>query len=696
VTEVSARDVDSPAPGDQPPADDGPTASDPAAGHVPDSAPARQYPSRRDVHGHRPETRGVPVVTGALRALEQLTVGRQTPAPASGSTASGGATSTGDATSTGSTGSMGTTGPTSTASNPVPVATVAAPSTSTTATTGSSPDDPYATGPSADDDPYATPDSPAESYPAAPGQAVDEPTLLVRLLGERRLALGATWQARAYGWIGLAVITLIAAVTRLWNLGKPGTLVFDETYYVKDAFTLGSEGAERQWPDDPNPAFEAGDVHTYLDQASYVVHPPVGKWMIWLGMEAGGGATNPFAWRLASAVVGILAVVLLARIARRLFASTTMGLAAGFLLAIDGQAIVHSRTALLDQFLMFWVLVAFGCLLLDREQARRRLAARVAGAFEAGGTLAAMGPHLGFRWWRLAAGVSLGLACGVKWSGAYFIVVFGLLTVLWDLTARRRAGVRRWVSGTFVYDALLAFAVIVPVAALTYLASWFSWIFGKDGYYRTWAADNPTEAVGWLPDWAASLLHYHQEMYSFHTNLTSDHAYASGPLGWIVQWRPTSFHWERYAAGEGSCPADTTGGCAEAVTALGNPLLWYLAAIAIVVTIALGVWLRDWRALAVLSGTVAGWLPWFQFTDRTIFTFYSITFTPWVVLTLLYPMVVALERTGRRHGRGSVVAVIVVILLAIAAVSVAFYPFWSAMQVPYDYWRQVFRFQNWI
>ncbi|WP_418276044.1 dolichyl-phosphate-mannose--protein mannosyltransferase [Isoptericola jiangsuensis] len=687
---MSARDVDSPAPGDQSPADGGTTASDPATGPVPGSGTGRRYPSRRDVHGHRPETRGVPVVTGALRALEQLTVGRSTSTPTSGGTSSGG-TSPGAAVD-------------GTPSDGTVVATVTAPSTSTTSTTATT-----ATTATTDDDPFATPASPAASpaspdspassaaSPAAPGQpAVDERTLLVRLLGERRLALGATWQARAYGWIGVALITLLAAVTRLWNLGKPGTLVFDETYYVKDAFTLGSEGYERKWPDDPNPAFEAGDVHTYLDQASYVVHPPVGKWMIWLGMEAGGGATNPFAWRLASAVVGILAVFLLARIARRLFASTTMGLAAGFLLAIDGQAIVHSRTALLDQFLMFWVLVAFGCLLLDREQARRRLAARIAGVLEAGGNLAATGPRLGFRWWRLAAGVSLGLACGVKWSGLYFIVVFGLLTVLWDLTARRRAGVRRWVTGTLLHDALPAFVVIVPVAALTYLASWFSWIASKDGYYRTWAADNPGEAVGWMPDWLASLWHYHQEMYKFHTGLSSEHAYAASPLGWIVQWRPTSFHWERYAAGEGTCPADTTGGCAVAVTALGNPLLWYLAAIAIVVTIALGVWLRDWRALAVLSGTVAGWLPWFQYTERTIFTFYSITFTPWVILTLLYPMVVALERTGRRRGRAGVVAVIAVVMLAITAVSVAFYPFWSAMEVPYDYWRQIFRFQNWI
>ncbi|NOV97395.1 dolichyl-phosphate-mannose--protein mannosyltransferase [Isoptericola halotolerans] len=640
---MSAPDADAPTTGDTPAVDT-------------PSEPRQQYPSRRDVHGHRrTDTRGIPVVTGAIRALTGAVPsvgqsGGQHAGPRAGTTPAGSAAPAADP-----------------------------------------PDLPPSgtEGPAQAEGPTGMRDEPATT----------ERTLLVRLLGERRLALGATRQARALGWAGAVMITLLAAVARLWELGKPGTLVFDETYYVKDAYTLGREGSERQWPDDPDPAFEAGDVDTYLDQAAYVVHPPVGKWMIWLGMEAGGGATDPFAWRLASAVVGILAVLLLARIARRLFSSTVMGLAAGFLLAIDGQAIVHSRTALLDQFLMFWVLVAFGCLLLDREQARRRLAAGVAAVVGSGGSLSEAPRWLGARWWRLAAGVSLGLACGVKWSGLWFVAVFGLLTVLWDVTARRRAGIPHGTVKALAFDAPYAFVQVVPVALVTYVASWWSWIASAGsaapGYYRTWATDNPDQAT-WVPDWLESLWHYHQQMLGFHTGLDSEHAYAAHPWGWIVQWRPTSFFWERSAPGQEGCPVDADGACAVAVTALGNPLLWFLAAIAIVVTIVLGVWLRDWRALAVLSGTIAGWAPWFLYTDRTIFAFYSIVFTPWVILTLLYPMVVALERTARGRGRGGAIGLIAGVLLVIAAVSVAFYPFWSAMQVPYDYWREVIRFRNWV
>ncbi|MFM6971759.1 MAG: hypothetical protein ACKOWH_04135, partial [Rhodoluna sp.] len=50
-------------------------------------------------------------------------------------------------------------------------------------------------------------------------------------------------------------IVALAAVLRLWNLAYPQKLVFDETYYVKDAWTLWNTGAERAWPADINAAF---------------------------------------------------------------------------------------------------------------------------------------------------------------------------------------------------------------------------------------------------------------------------------------------------------------------------------------------------------------------------------------------------------------------------------------------------------
>ena len=78
----------------------------------------------------------------------------------------------------------------------------------------------------------------------------------------------------------------------------------------------------------------------------------------------------PFGWRIAVAILGILSVLAVARIVRRLTRSNLIGTLAGLFLAIDGLAIVMSRTALLDNSLMFFVVLAFGALLLDRDRTR--------------------------------------------------------------------------------------------------------------------------------------------------------------------------------------------------------------------------------------------------------------------------------------------------------------------------------------
>lgn len=544
-----------------------------------------------------------------------------------------------------------------------------------------------------------------------PEVAVDEPRelegpqestqgrLLRRLLGDDTLRLGSTRRDKLTGWLWPLAVTALAAVLRLWDLGRPHKLVFDETYYVKDAYSLLVNGFEATWGEDPNPAFEAGDTSSLTDVGSYVVHPQVGKWLIALGIHFGGGVGSSAAWRIAAAVCGILAVLMIARIGRRLFASTALGTLAGLLLAIDGEAIVMSRISLLDPFLMFFVLAAFGALLLDRDQARRRLAERTARRLDAGEDLRD-GPRLGVRWWRLAAAVLLGLALGTKWSAMYFLAVFGLLSVAWDLTARRSIGVRHWWRAGILKDGVVAGISMVGIAFVVYVGSWWSWFTHRGAYGRLWAEQNPDQGVLWLPPALRSFWKYHQDMWGFHNGLETPHSYSAHPLGWIVQWRPTSFFYPTEVSGlTGEAAQDACGAnsCSQAIVALGNPVLWWCAAAAIIVAV---VWLfryRDWRAGAVLSGIVAGWLPWFAYEHRTIFTFYSIVFAPWVVLTLVYVigLVVGPKDLDPRERRWAIIGSGVLVAL-IVGVSAFFYPLWSAWIVPYDFWHSHMWLQTWV
>src|SRR5699024_3319714 len=148
-----------------------------------------------------------------------------------------------------------------------------------------------------------------------------------------------------------------------------------------------------------------------------------------------------------AAVVGTLSVLLLARIGRRLFSSSLLGCTAALLLAVDGEHIALSRVSILDIFLQFWVLAAFGALLLDRESHRRRLAASAAGELAERSSYGdPWGPKAGLRPWLLVAGVCLGLASGVKWSGIYALAVFGIVAVGWSVTAARELSDRTGVG----------------------------------------------------------------------------------------------------------------------------------------------------------------------------------------------------------------------------------------------------------
>ncbi len=489
------------------------------------------------------------------------------------------------------------------------------------------------------------------------------------------------------GWSGPIVVTIVAAILRLVDLGRPHAVAFDETYYMKDGLSLLLFGYERSSVEGADKTIldtggsPEGLASVFNPDASFVVHPPLGKWVIASGEQIFG--VTPFGWRVGVAVLGILSVLAVARITRRLTRSNLIGTLAGFLLAIDGLAIVMSRTALLDNTLMFFVILAFGALLLDRDQTRKRLAAL-------GETASALGPRLWWRPWRLAAGVSLGLACGVKWSGLYFVAAFGILTVLWDVGSRRTIGVKMPFRAMLVRDAFPALLSIVGIAVVAYLATWTGWFLTDGGWDRNWAATDPT-SFGWIPESLRSLWHYHAEAWSFHTNLDSDHSYEANPWGWVVQARPTSFFYE---SPTGVCGADK---CSQEVLALGNPLIWWAATAALFHQAWRWIAARDWRSGAVLCGFAAGWVPWLFFENRTIFSFYSIVFLPFMVMALAMSLGSILgpaKAPGHRRMIGSV-AVGTFLVLTIAA-SWFLYPIWTGEPIPYDMWNLRMWFPSWV
>jgi len=423
------------------------------------------------------------------------------------------------------------------------------------------------------------------------------------------------WRPESWltNWLWTLAVAAVAAGTRFWSLSFPHEKIFDEVYYATEAQELLRYGYE--------------DNRDYM----FIVHPPLGKWCIavtsWLWGEHGHlWKTSPeFGFRAASAIAGTISVVLVVRVAQRMLRSTLLGVVAGLLLALDGISLVMSRVALLDIFLQTFILAAFVCLVLDRDQLRSRLGA----LYAAGVDLTRGVPALGPRPWRLMAGVLFGCALAVKWSAWSFWIGFALMSLVWDRGAMKAAGVdspwwsaikRGWPSGFFS----------LGVSAIgSYLLTWTGWFVGENSWNRHWGETHPgTGPFGWLPAGIRALANYHHDAYKFHIGLNDPHAYEANPWSWLILGRPISFYY----------PSDVTGcgaaQCSREILLIGTPLMYW--AIIPMLLWALWHWVttRDWRAGAVLVALLAGWVIWLKYQDRTSFLFYMTPLMPFLMIGL--------------------------------------------------------------
>ena len=393
---------------------------------------------------------------------------------------------------------------------------------------------------------------------------------------------------------------------RIFNLGTPKGLVFDEIYYVDGARDYLKYGVELS-----------------KGAPEFVVHPPVGKWLIAAGIKLFGD--NEFGWRIAVAIAGTLTVYLTARIALRIFHETKWATLTALLVALDGLNLVMSRTALLDIFLTLFILLAVNSWLA--------------------------GKYLRFA-------IYLGLAMGSKWSALYFIIAFLILELI-------------------INKNLIRVVKIGITSIMIYLISWIGWFTSSNGWDRD-AKSNPL----------LSLIYYHKEMLGFHTGLTEKHSYQANPWSWIVMGRPTSFF---YQAPKGCGVKD----CAQEVLAIGTPILWWIGAFALLFLI--GVNLHNFamrrfelESLIPFIGIAAGYLPWFFFQKRTVFTFYSIVFEPFLILAIVLLAKIAFEYDQRFK------YLIAAVVIVIAINFFYFYPVFTGVITTYKAWYSRMWWSSWI
>lgn len=447
-------------------------------------------------------------------------------------------------------------------------------------------------------------------------------------------------------WVAMALVTVAAAAVRLAGMTTPAGLVFDEIFYARNACRFVVDAAQ-----------------CGIDDLVSGAHPPLGNWLIGIGIRLLG--YDEFGWRIASAVAGTLTVALLYLLMRRLLAghvptpaATVGATAAAALLATDFLHLVQSRVAMLDSFVTLFVVAAVLFVTLDGGRRRgprgedldaRRWLRRLA---------------LG-RPWRLAAGLALGAAIAVKWSGAYVAVGLVVLLVAWELAATRPADGER-AEGTL---ALAVRRELVPSVVLLGLVPLIVYLASYAG-----RVDGDLLALPWREGSVWRGIAEHQlAMLRFHLGLAGHHPYESAPWTWLLLKRPVAYSF-----------ADGAGGYRE-VLAMGNPFTWWPGAVALVAVAAR--WVRSGAGLArpefvLVAAALSTYLPWLVLSGSRsqVFIWYLLPTIPFLYGAVGLVAALAWRSLAGRISTGLAAGIV-------AASFVFFYPVLTAAPLSPDDWR---------
>lgn len=455
----------------------------------------------------------------------------------------------------------------------------------------------------------------------------------------------------------LISIVAFAFFTRVWRLHVPERYIFDEVYHVVTAKLIAKNDprAYEWWHPGPEP-------NTAIDW----LHPPLAKYTQALGILAFG--ENSFGWRVSSAIFGVGVVILTFALACKLF-NEAIGVLAAFLASLDGLLLTQSRIAMNDIHVTFFILLTLLIYqyYLDAQKKTLRVANR----------------------WLLLTGISAGLAMGSKWSGLFVLGIIGL----WEISQLvAHARISEWRALLLKLTRLILCLGIIPL--IVYVAS-YSHMFGQGKTLfcqRSQAVPNECyyEVIKWggTELYRGYISHFnmlHRQIWNYQTTLEATHGYQSRPWQWFLDLRPVWYH-VVYA------PTTITN-----IYAMGNPTLFWLGDIAIIITLVylIDLWSKHTfssKQQALVFVTLSYflvWLPW-QFSPRIMFFYHYTPAVPLLSIILAY----WLHEVQKHSVTGKYLALWLIGFIAFTFI--LWYPNWTAIPVPKDFGESIyFALKSW-
>ena len=300
------------------------------------------------------------------------------------------------------------------------------------------------------------------------------------------------------------------------------------------------------------------------------------------------------------------------------------------------------------------------------------------------------------RWWRFGAGVLLGLAFATKWSGLYYIVFFGAMSLAFDIAARRAYRVPRPWFGAIRRDLGPTAYVFLLIPFAVYLASYGPWFSSETAVNRYEVGQSIGERQWYQPpDAIRSLWHYTYKAYHFHSTLTNangnHHPWESKPWTWPMSLRPVL-----YAIDNQNVPGCGSASCVKAVMLVGTPAMWWLAVPVLIYALWRAFVRRDWRYAVVLTGYCAGFLPWFADIDRQMYFFYAVPMAPFLIMAIALILGDVLHSPNQNAERRTLGLIVVSCYVALVITNFAWlYPVLTGVPISQSTWNMEIWLPSW-
>lgn len=428
--------------------------------------------------------------------------------------------------------------------------------------------------------------------------------------------------------------------------------LFDEADMYKEQVTYRDETYFDE-------IYHARTAYEYItDRTTYeTTHPPLGKILIALGIKIFG--FNPFGWRFMGTLFGVLMLPLLYIFAKRMFKQTWIGAVVCLLFAFDFMHFTQTRIATIDVYITFFIILMY--YFMYRYTSMSFYTSKLTKTWI----------PLGL------CGISMGLGVASKWTGAYAGV--GLAVIFfWHLFNRyveynyakdhpglTTDGVEHdYVKSVFMPHMIktLLFCIVffICIPGLIYVLSYIPFV-------------SPSGETNLIQ----KIIENQQYMFDYHSQLTDTHGYSSKWYEWPMIVKPILYY--------SRSVTDTT---AEAISSMGNPLVWWVGAIALLYVAYRAIKNREGVAGFLTIGFLSQYLPW-VLVSRTTFIYHYFTSVPFVILAIGYSICQLYKNRDEKKKKSFQVAVGVYCILALL-LFLYFYPVIAGQPVVIDKVQQMY------